>query len=423
MKAYFLATITVLFLCIGLRAQIYPTNFLLNGCSYTYNGLSFNQDDTIRCKSGDYQLIFEDNFDDTLDSGSWLTCYPWLGRSLHNSQSGTGWERQYYLDENVYVDNGFLHLVTKVDPGYRPPDPDFPSMDVFFKYTSGMVCSKITFQEGRFETRCKIPYIDGVWPAFWFAGGCAQEIDGFEFINKDETSNANTDSGNMIMSYHKQNHCNHVEEGQCDNGFTRITGMNLSDDFHVYSVEWDENKIIWQLDGRVVREVYRIWTISPPLPYGPLYGSAVPVKDCNEINGSQKYTVFNTFPEKGIGMNFVLNTAVGFDRGDFPKEFLIDYVRIYTQQDTLQSFPEEKDSEYLNVYPNPAKGAFSIVQMDKEDPIQRLILRNSMGQEVWLQNSDENYLMKIDISELPKGIYFAEIICRQNIYLRKIVCN
>lgn len=284
-----------------------------------------------------------------------------------------------------------------------------------------MVCSKLKFKEGRFEISCKIPFIEGVWPAFWLLGDCAQEIDVFEFTNKNESSEANTDSRNMIMSYHKWNYCQYKEGGQCDRGFTRDIGVDLSKAFHIYSVEWDENKIIWQIDGKNVREVYRIWSISPPLPYGPIYGYADPITNLEELDPDLSYTIFNTFPSKHNTMNLILNTAVSYDRGDYPKEFLIDYVKVYTLADTVQVFQRPVDFNLLNIYPNPTRGMFSISQSNKEKPIIDIRILNIIGEQLNCPKNIDNDLASVDLSSQPIGIYFIEIICKGTTIFKKII--
>ncbi len=417
--------------CFGLFSQVYPTNFIYNGCDYTYNGLSFNLSDTTNCDDY-YQLLFEDNFDGTnLDSNAWQTYFPW-GRALNNTASGTGYTREYMADENVTVSDGYLHLTTKIDPGYRDVynvptyDPSWmlPHNNIFFKYTSGMIFSKLNFKSGKFEIRAKIPLIDGTWPAFWLYGSCAQEIDAFEFINTSLDSDENIDSKNMIMSYHKNNYCGVESGGQCNNGFTRNVAQNLSDDFHVYSVEWNANKIIWKLDSVTVREVYRIWNISPPLPAGPLYGYAFPIKKCSEINPKETYTIFNTFPTEDIKMNIILSTGVAYDRGVFPKEFTIDYIKMYSNSDTV---PITQTILYnysnLNIYPNPTHGKFSISQSNTEKPITNVNIINILGESVQNYKVSATNLLEIDISNQPKGVYFIKVLCAEKSYIKRIIFN
>lgn len=417
--------------CCDLFGQNYPTNFIHNGCEYTYNGLSFDINDTISCNDN-YQLLFEDNFDGIiLDTNTWQTYFPW-GRALQSVTSGTGYTREYMTDENVTVSGGYLHLTTNINPGNRDVydvptyDPSWmpPHNDIYFKYTSGMVFSKLNFKFGKFEIRGKIPLIDGTWPAFWLYGNCAQEIDAFEFINTSMTSDANFDSQNMIMSYHKKNYCGVEASGQCDNGFTRNVGQNLSDDFHIYSVEWNANKIVWKLDSVIMREVYRIWDISPPFPSGPMFGYAVPIKDCAEINPLNTYTIFNTFPSENIKMNIILSTGVAYDRGTYPKEFTIDYIKMYSNDDTVPTVQSDiPNFSSLSLYPNPSNGKFSISQSNIETPITEITITNILSEIVRQYKPSDVNLFNIDISDQPKGIYFIKTFCKEKAYTNKFILN
>lgn len=409
-----------------LFAQIYPNAFNWNGCSYTYMAPEMGSN----CFT-DYQLMFEDNFDaSALDTNTWRTYFPW-GRALQNGESVTGYTRAYMRNENVTVGGGYLHLITKTEPGthdvFDVPtyDPSWmgPHNAIYFKYTSGMIFSKMDYKSGKFEIRAKIPEMDGVWPAFWLFGNCGQEIDAFEFINASATSDPALDGKKMIMSYHKRNYCENPAAGHCDNTFTNDVGMNLSESFHLYSVEWNANKIIWRLDSTVVREVYRVWQVSAPLPYGPLVGSAFPVKDCSSVDQASTYAVFNTFPTEDVKMNIVINTNVAFDRGTYPKEFLVDYIRFYSNSDSANLALTDGDVSSLSIYPNPGKGLFSIDQLNKNEPIMNILVTNALGQTIWSVANLNKNSTSVDLLNQPKGVYFVKVNCATKTYVKRIICN
>jgi beta-glucanase (GH16 family) len=417
MKNY-IPLIFVGWLLFGTKAssQIYPPNLMWNGCSHEYDG--YRSDDTLSCKKILHKLIFEDTFDSTaLNTNKWNTLYPW-GRSLHSQFSGTGWERQYYKDENVYVGDGSLHLQTKVDPGERSPEPT--TGNIFFNYTSGMVFSKLQYGKGKFEARCKIPKINGLFPAFWLYGFCAQEIDIFEFTNSSKTSDAAIDGGNVIMTYHKAYDC-YSDRGQCGFGFTKHIENDLSNDFHLYSVEWDDYKIIWRLDGEISREVYRLWIVSPPAPAGPLYGYAYPIKSCREMNPSTMYSVFPLFPTNDHPMHIILNSAVLMERaseeGALPQEFLIDYVRAYEAVE----IPESNSTSGLELYPNPTSGVFYINTLVNGESINKIVILNLVGKEVEFKTSIVNGVYVIDLVGNPKGVYFVQVQTATTSYQKKLV--
>jgi hypothetical protein len=414
--------IGVLFTLINLSGQIYPTNFLWNGCSYMKDG--FISSDTLKCRELSYKLVFEDNFDSTaLNANFWQTLYPW-GRSLHSDFSGTGWERQFYTDDNVSVNSGYLHLKTKLDPGYRSPDP--VANNIFFNYTSGMVYSTLDFKKGKFEIRCKIPSITGMFPAFWLYGHCGQEIDIFEFTNASEISDPKQDAGHVIMTYHKQYDCSDSEKGLCSYGLSRNYDTDLSTDFHNYSVEWNEYKIVWKLDGEIAREVYKYWTISPQPPEGPLYGYAFPSKACTDLNPSTKYTLFEPFPSTDQSMHIIINNAVLKERasqpGALPQEFLIDYVRAYEEIEG-KLIGKTVDPSGLNLFPNPTSGSFSFMNSIDGNLIAEITVLNVFGSSVdFYQVSNGNNITIKLVNEI-KGIYYVQVRAGAKYYFSKLVFN
>lgn len=71
----------------------------------------------------------------------------------------------------------------------------------------------------------------------------------------------------------------------------------------------------------------------------------------------------------------------------------------------------------LVIYPNPTNGELNIKA--NNTPIDAIKLFNSLGQKVL----DQDYQDKINIKELPKGIYFIHLIKGENIEIRKIIKN
>jgi beta-glucanase (GH16 family) len=317
----------LLFIFLILMSKVYsqiPANFYNNGCDW------MTQYNPIEIHDKGYQLVFQDDFNGTsLNTADWQTYYPW-GRSLANDWdgAGTGFEWEYYVDDNVTVNGGYLHLTTKVDPGVRDvndhPDSWLPPNDQFFKYTSGMIYSIAPYKAGKVEISCRLPYVEGVWPAFWLYGPCAQEIDGFELRSHSQTSDPVVDSKNVIMSWHKEGLCGD-KTTNCSSGQTYPTSSELWNEFHTYAIDWDETKIIWTIDGNIFRQVYRYWGWNTAAIY--------PLTTASEIESAVAPIEFKVFPTENNEMHIIINTAVSNDRGAYPKEFLIDYVKVYAKSE------------------------------------------------------------------------------------------
>jgi len=123
-----------------------------------------------------YKLIWSDEFDSTsLDPSIW---------SFETGNNG-GWgnnELEYYTNrtQNCNVQNGMLNF-TAVKESYSG-----------YNYTSARILTqnKFSVKYGKIEARIKLPYGQGIWPAFWMLGddinqvswpGCG-EIDIMELI-------------------------------------------------------------------------------------------------------------------------------------------------------------------------------------------------------------------------------------------------
>lgn len=405
-----------------LVAQIYSPEFLSNGC---INSVYFhNPADSFRCKGLSYKLVFEDNFEGTeLNKHFWQTSYPW-GRSLYSKLTGTGWERQYYADENVSVKDGYLFLHTKVDPGTRSPNPSTSS--IFFNFTSGMVFSVPKFTKGKFEIRCKIPTMNGLFPAFWLYGYCAQEIDIFEFINSSATSDPATDAGHLITTYHRQIDCTDPDKGICQHGGSRKVALDLSRDFHHYSLEWNEYKIVWRLDGVITREVYKYWANPPSMLAGSLYEHTHPIKSCQELEAGQAYTVFDPFPVLTNPLHLIINAAVLKERaaepGALPQNFLIDYVRAFEEIES-DSIPLGHTHFSLSIFPNPGTGMFSFPEVLNGKPVLQITILNVLGNSVAFSQHTNDGLIHITLLNPLSGIYYLKVDTSDGSYLAKIVVN
>ncbi len=213
-----------------------------------------------------------------------------------------GWgnnELQYYTDrpENVVVNNGFL-IITAQEESFGGAS-----------YTSARLTTKGKFEQayGRFEARMRLPYGQGIWPAFWMLGADintspwpdAGEIDIMEYRGQEPTK--------TLGSLHGPGYCG--DEEICDEpNLTKtyeLRNDRFDTGFHVFGIEWGPEAINFYVDDVLFRQ------FTPADAPGPW--------------------VFN----KPFYM--LLNLAVGgsFVGGPpnsetvFPQTLLVDYVRVY----------------------------------------------------------------------------------------------
>jgi beta-glucanase (GH16 family) len=207
-------------------------------------------------------------------------------------------ELQYYSDseDNLYVDNGVLTITAREEQISGK------------EYTSARITTqnKYDFQYGKIEARIKLPYSQGMWPAFWMLGdnistvgwpSCG-EIDIMEMVGgtgKDNTTHA---------TLHWEHNGNHAQYGE---SYTLSSGI-LADDYHLFSVEWDSQNIRAFIDGTQ----YFVM----------------------EITGADLTEFHQNF-------FIILNLAVGGNWPGspdgttvFPQTMEVDYVRVYQSVDT-----------------------------------------------------------------------------------------
>jgi beta-glucanase (GH16 family) len=258
----------------------------------SFSGIEYSLIQTVNIAQDDpgYEptLIWAEEFDYTglPDDAKW-----------NMETGGGGWgnnELQYYTntENNAMVENGVLTITAREEEvGGR-------------NYSSARITTqnKFDFKYGKIEARIKLPYGQGIWPAFWMLGANFSSI-GWPACGE-------IDIMEMVGGTGKDNTCHstlHWENADGDHGnygesYTLPSGI-FADEFHVFSVEWDEQSVKAYVDGT------HYFTIN--------------------LSEAQ----FDEFRE-----NFfvILNVAVGGnwpgspdDTTVFPQTMQVDYVRVY----------------------------------------------------------------------------------------------
>jgi beta-glucanase (GH16 family) len=165
---------------------------------------------------------------------------PELNRENWNFDiGGNGWgnaEWQAYTDkpENVRIEDGMLVIEAREDPSLPAGRP----------YSSARIKTQglHAWQYGRIEARMKLPYGQGIWPAFWMLGAnnrgwpASGEIDILEHIGREPTK--------IYATVHAPGYSG----GKGVGGNLTVPEGTLYEDFHVYAIEWQENEIRWLFD-------------------------------------------------------------------------------------------------------------------------------------------------------------------------------
>lgn len=243
-----------------------------------------------------YELVWQDEFDyeGAPDPEKW-------GYDV----GGSGWgnnELQYYTEgDNVTVADGIMTIqARKEEMGGRA-------------YTSARLVSrgKGDWLYAKVEVCAKLPAGLGTWPAIWMLPTdweygdwpASGEIDIMEHVGYDQDV--------IVQTVHNQK----FHGSQSKSGSYRIEGV--SEEFHVYSVEWLPDRIIFSVDGE------ELFTYDP-------------------ANHSQQPT-YELWPYDKR-MHLLINLAFGGDWGGargtddsyFPVEYYVDYVRVYQSPEILE---------------------------------------------------------------------------------------
>jgi beta-glucanase (GH16 family) len=178
-----------------------------------------------------WNLVWQDEFEKTeLDLRNWT--FDLGGNGWGNQE----WQNYTNLPENVRVEDGMLVIEAREGlSGGRT-----------YSSTRLKTQGLHTSQYGRIEARIRLPYGQGIWPAFWMLGEnldqdgwpAAGEIDILEFIGREPD--------HIYATVHAPGYSG-------DNGVGSniiISADSLRDGFHVYAVEWEENEIRWYFDDQ-----------------------------------------------------------------------------------------------------------------------------------------------------------------------------
>jgi len=172
-------------------------------------------------------------------------------------------------------------------------------------YTSGRIKTQGLFEQkyGRFEARMKLPGGRGLWPAFWMLGADVDEVGWPECGEIDIMEFRGQDPELVHGALH----------GPGYSGADPISGtfrlpddQTFTDDFHIFTVEWDPGRITFSVDF----EVYQATNSSDVSAHG------------DWVYDHEFFVLLNL----AVGGGFV--GPVGPDTV-FPAEVLVDYVRIF----------------------------------------------------------------------------------------------
>ena len=256
-------------------------------------------------------LVWSDEFstNGAVDNVKWFhqTQLPVAGSWYNN-------EQQHYtnLITNSFTNNGELNIVAKKEV--------FTDQGFTKNYTSARLNSKFAFKYGRVDVRAKVPKNQGTWPAIWLLGRNVNEPGGY-FASTYGNTNWPACGEIDMMEYgiFPSAPANFIQStlhtpsssGNSVNHGGMLASSDITDNYHIYSMNWSPNQITFLLDG------VAYYTYNPS------------VKNASTWPFDKEQYL-------------LLNIAMGGVAGNIPSTFtsasmIIDYVRVYqnTTPDTV----------------------------------------------------------------------------------------
>jgi beta-glucanase (GH16 family) len=247
-------------------------------------------------KGAKWKLVWSDEFNGPggsgVDSSKWVFDLGGKGWGNQELESYTSRPR------NVYIHDGNLVIQAQRE-NYTGAD------GVSRNYTSARLKTAGKFSQtyGRFEARIKIPFGQGLWPAFWMLGDDIEKTGWPDSGEIDIMENIGKEPSTVHGTIHGPGYSGGDGIGA---PFTLPGNQRVADDFHIYAIEWVPNTIRFYVDDA-------------------LYETRTP----SSLPAGRKWVYDHPF-------FLLLNVAVGGGwPGNpdattvFPQTMLVDYVRVY----------------------------------------------------------------------------------------------
>lgn len=235
-----------------------------------------------------YKLAWADEFD-----GSELNPANWVYETGTGSGGWGNNELQYYREDNLSMVNGHLVITAK--------DQKFAGSN----FTSSRIKTqgKKAFKFGRIDIRAALPEGQGVWPALWMLGTNITSVN-WPACGEIDIMELTGDQPNRVLG--TVHYGANLNERQFRTASKFLQGgKNFQDEFHVFTIIWEEDLIEFYVDDE------KYYTVTPA------------------TTGNQPYPFNKTF-------FFIMNVAVGGNlpgnpdaTTPFPQSMIVDYIRVF----------------------------------------------------------------------------------------------
>jgi beta-glucanase (GH16 family) len=217
-------------------------------------------------------------------------------------------ELQWYQPDNARCEKGILTIEARRErlknPNYAAGSSNWKRNREYAEYTSTCMITKgiQSWKYGRFDLRARIDTRAGIWPAFWTLGAEGRwpangEVDIMEFYKGTLLANLIWAGPRGTQSFTKRK------------AFTSFADPDWSNKFHLWRMDWDENRMHITVDGQTLNDSDLNKTLNP--------------------DGTNPYRHAHYI---------LLNLAIGGDAGGdpsgttFPSRLEVDFVRVYQRE-------------------------------------------------------------------------------------------
>lgn len=307
---------------IGKRLLVLSVVVIFSGCfdsvgsSDPGNPPDIPSDSPQENPSEEYVLVWSDEF----NAGSSPSLARWRMETGYgvNGWGNDEWQNYTHSSDNVHQEDGALVLSAQCPSG------------VCGKRDGSITSARITTKEkfsvkyGKIQARIKTPSGQGTWSAFWMLGDNIDsdgwpksgEIDIMEMYYRDSD----------IYTTHSAAHWWVDDPDAPGHVYTsnyRTFSTPLTDDYHVYEVEWDNERILGKIDGVIY------------------YKQLIDQESMGEF--------LNDF---FLNLNVAVGGTLGGDimPTSWPQNMYVDYVRVYQKkpEPTKVVYSEAKDADTQN---------------------------------------------------------------------------
>lgn len=249
--------------------------------------------------SGKYELLWQEEF--TGAEGANAGSNYWTAQEGDGSApefDNPGWgneERQYYLNDLAKL-NGTGQLVISATKT-NAANYDCYYGDCHWLSSKIVTYDKVGFLHGRIEVRAKGAKGEGTWPAVWTLGANINEVRWPNCGEIDIMELKGSWPGGLWGTAHGP-----LSGGAGRGGNWSVTNPSTTEDFHIYAIEWFEDRIDWYVDGKLY------YTYEDT--------------DNDWVFDSEQYLILN------LAMGGIWGGLIDFDLTD--SQFTIDYARYYS---------------------------------------------------------------------------------------------